>query len=178
MPETKPSLLCIGAGLLAIVISPALAQESRSDAICAGLTGAAHGLCQAAVVVGCDGTRDQAIGCTNIETRYTELTGDPTPPWTSMTCPCGTAADFANRAGTKDVVCHVESVAGDSVIKLDLNGIIVGSANVVFSAFPGAMYKQTCGFADTSYYTITDPEAETCVAEVRAAALMLQTKCP
>jgi hypothetical protein len=67
----------------AILLAPAAtAQAGDADIVCDGLTGAAFGLCTAAVNVGCGEDGTASTGCTKIEEKYEQITGER-PPWTS-----------------------------------------------------------------------------------------------
>ena len=71
---------------LAFLFPTASVHAAQSEA-CEALTGAAHGLCRAAVALGCDGSESQRPSCTPIQETYAEVTGT-SPPW--VKCPCGT----------------------------------------------------------------------------------------
>lgn len=49
------------------------------DPRCEGLTGAAYGMCSAAVSVGCDDPDSQNGGCTTLVEKYTQITGEKAP---------------------------------------------------------------------------------------------------
>jgi len=176
------ALVFICVATIGAASTPVLAKGPSRDAACAGLSGAAFGVCQAAIAVGCDGTANQPTSCINIQTKYTQLTGDPTPPWTMPPCPCGTSEDFVTFAGTKDVFCRVQVTdSGASILRLDPTGARQPADNYVFSFFPGSLAiedKQTCGFRWISQANVTDAEAKSCMAEISAAALALFTRCP
>jgi hypothetical protein len=163
---------------LALLLAAAPVVATAQVDECAGLAGQAQGLCRAAAALGCDGSGNQGPACTRIEEKYTEITGTP-PPW--VRCPCGTGAEFAASANTKDVACRYESNAGTWVLKLNRTDLVLGDPNVVFSFTPGSFAitrKQTCGFHNESLYSLSDTEAASCIAQIGLAANLLATKCP
>ncbi|HET7729871.1 MAG TPA: hypothetical protein VFK48_07560 [Usitatibacter sp.] len=152
---------------------PAFAQAD-----CSRLTGRAQGLCRAAGAIQCDGSSAQNPACTLIEEQYEAVTGEPAP-W--IACPCGTAREFVELAGTKDVACYYVASAGTSVLRLDRTSPRLGEANIVFSFVPGSFAiagKQTCGFQNVSAFPLTDAEASSCIGQINQAANLLLTKCP
>ena len=79
--------------ILAIFITPVNTNAAPGDnSLCKFFTGAAHGLCKAAIAVGCDGTANEPAGCAAIADNFTTITGE-TPFW-AHPCPCGSASDF------------------------------------------------------------------------------------
>lgn len=77
-------------GLLVFVSVPIMVATAGHDAMCEGLSGAAFGLCTAAVNVGCDNEETRKNGCAKIEEKFEQITGD-TPPWTVPYCSDNTA---------------------------------------------------------------------------------------
>ena len=58
----------------------AIAGGPQGDPRCEGLSGAAYGLCSAAVAIGCDDTTISDSGCNKIGENFIQVTGSP-PPW-------------------------------------------------------------------------------------------------
>jgi hypothetical protein len=137
---------------------------------CDGLTGAAFGLCAAATAVGCDGSDTQAPGCTQIAEQFTQITGE-TPPWTLPPCPCGTANDFVAYLDTGGGV----QACGDVTRQyLEIKSIFTS----VFSYYPGQFgSKQTCGFDNTSLYSLTNDEAQSCITELNSIITQYDLTC-
>lgn len=71
--------MVLSAGYAIVAASPA------NDPRCQGQTGAAYGMCTAAIAVGChlDATNP---GCDKITENFTKITGQVPPPWLSS-CP-------------------------------------------------------------------------------------------
>jgi hypothetical protein len=70
--------LCISTGT-------AVAGNPDADPRCEGLSGAAFGLCTAAVSVGCDDPEVTNPGCSSVADNFIKITGNP-PPWTEPLC--------------------------------------------------------------------------------------------
>ena len=135
--------------------------EAASDPRCEGLSGAAYGLCLAAIATGCDDLATANPGCAKIEESFTRITG-VTPTWTLTPCPCGTATEF---------IAHLEEQGGAASCKnvrgrvLSIDTMEYGSS--IFSYYPGqGEEKQTCGYNGTSAYSMTDDEAKSCIIEL------------
>lgn len=71
----------LGAGLLILASASISVATAEQDPRCEGLSGAAFGLCTAAISVGCDDEETRKPGCTKIEDKYEQITGG-VPPWT------------------------------------------------------------------------------------------------
>jgi len=79
-----------GCGLaLSVTLCGCLTAQAAEDPRCVGLSGAAYGLCSAAVAIPCDGAPKQPRGCARIAARFQEITGDP-PPWLARLCSSNT----------------------------------------------------------------------------------------
>ena len=79
-------------------LNQAVAGRPAEDPRCHGLSGAAFGMCAAAIAVGCDDPATTKPGCVTIEENFTQITGEE-PPWT-VACPCWNADDL-NTASTE-----------------------------------------------------------------------------
>ena len=75
----------IGAGILVFAGASISVATAGQDPRCVGLSGAAFGLCTAAVNVGCDDEENRKNGCDKIEEKFQRITGEA-PPWTIPTC--------------------------------------------------------------------------------------------
>jgi hypothetical protein len=71
------ALIVIGVG--------AGAAGPNGDPRCEGLSGAAYGMCSAAIALGCDDPETVGPGCEQVENNFTNITGE-TPPWTEVVC--------------------------------------------------------------------------------------------
>lgn len=141
---------------------------------CDELKGAAWGLCRGAIAGECDTTKSP--GCAQIAVVVEQITGQPSPTWN---CPCGTWSDFSfiinASSDTSALVCNV-TVSADGSKTLEIEN--TANPNLIFSFFPGSYPKQTCGWNNTSQFTLTDDEASACVNEVRLTADYLGIVCP
>jgi hypothetical protein len=149
------------------------AADPNSDPRCAGLSGAAYGMCISAIAIGCDDPAATNPGCTKIEENFTRITGE-TPTWTLPPCPCGTAERF---------IVHLQEQGGpisctDEVDQL-LSIATESYVSSVFSFYPyqGLGQKQTCGTNDTSENSVTNDEAKSCLIEVRSTIDKYGLKC-
>jgi len=153
--------------ILAIFITPINTNAAPGDnSLCNFFTGAAHGLCQAAIAVGCDGTANEPAGCAAIADNFTTITGE-TPFWTDP-CPCGSASDFITLLTPRegDFICGGK-LSGFEIIIRNLQS---GPFKLVWSALPGSPVDQVCGIDDMPLFNINGEEAASCALEIEAAA--------
>jgi hypothetical protein len=111
------------ASIAAILISLGGAAPSYNSAIaqppdfsvCAGLTGAALGLCRGAVATGCADGTGNPTACTRLADNFRSVTGDE-PPWITppVTCPCDYYADVPIATGWLSTTLAVFACAGDT----------------------------------------------------------------
>jgi hypothetical protein len=135
----------------------------NTDPRCDGLSGAAYGMCTAAIAVGCDDKTATNPGCDTIEEKFTQVTGE-TPPWTLPPCPCGTSERMITHLESEDGPIGCSDEAG-RILGIETKAYV----NAVFSIYPyqdGS--KQTCGYNNTSAYSMSDDEANSCLIEVRS----------
>lgn len=79
-------------------LNQAVAGSPAEDPRCHGLSGAAFGMCAAAIAVGCDDPATPKPGCEKIAENFTQITGKE-PPW-EVSCPCWSTEDL-NIASTE-----------------------------------------------------------------------------
>jgi hypothetical protein len=159
-------------GVFFLGIGDQALANPNADPRCQGLSGAAFGMCAAAIAVGCDG-ETVAAGCERIEDNFTQITGE-VPPWTPLPkCPCGDIATF------KDILVDATGLGctdeAGSYLAIDTDKQV----SAIFSFYPyqGVGNKQTCGFDNTSLYGLTDEEAQSCINELRTTIENLQITC-
>ena len=75
------AVLLLTGSLMAVVS----ADPPGADVVCDGLSGAAFGLCTAAVNVGCGEEGVDNPGCAKIQENFERITGEPAP-WTIPYC--------------------------------------------------------------------------------------------
>jgi hypothetical protein len=61
------------------------AANPNADPRCASLSGAAYGLCIAALAVGCDDPETEKRSCAKLAANFRRITGEE-PPWTEPVC--------------------------------------------------------------------------------------------
>lgn len=143
---------------------------SAQSVDCAGLSGAAFGLCIGAQASECDGSETDSKGCDKMELRFEEMTGT-TPPWTLPDCPCGSAADFITLieiSGATDIVCSVFDKEPNDFLAIDT----LTSPSLVFTALPPLNFTENffCGTHNNILFDVDDDEAQSCVNNIVAAA--------
>ena len=154
--------------------SKALAQSGN----CVGLSGAAYGLCLSANAVGCNGTDTQPPGCTQIETRYTEITGE-TAPWTLPPCPCGDPSRFVEvikDSGAAEIDCHtISGTEGQQLLTINTRGF---DDQIIFTYLaPFSTSKHTCGFYKASEADVTEDQATACAKTMVLTAEKFRAEC-
>ena len=93
--------LILAGGLLNV----AIADPPGADVVCDGLSGAAFGLCTAAVNVGCGDEGVDKSGCTKIQDKYEQITG-ATAPWTIPYCTDNTTCAETEFCKKEDGDCN------------------------------------------------------------------------
>jgi hypothetical protein len=151
---------------------------SAQSVDCAGISGAAFGLCLAAQASECDGSETDSKGCDKIELRFEEMTGT-TPPWTLADCPCGNTADFITHiqnSGARSITCSVSAGVNDL---LSIDDPVNMYDNVVFTHLPpiNTTSKHTCGFDNTSMMGVDSEQALSCANNIVAAAVHYNEHC-
>ena len=127
--------LAIRTGLLLLIVAPVLIATAGEDARCEGLSGAAFGLCTAAVNVGCDNEETRKTGCTKIEEKFEQITGEA-PPWTVPSC-------IDNTECSETEFC--KKASGDC----DGNGVCTSKPTACIAA---ALPVLTCGGTTAGNY--------------------------
>jgi len=175
----SPSLISLSFIFVsAVLLSSQVGTASpMDDPKCAGLTGAALGLCAAATAVGCDGSDTQAAGCTNIAEQFTQITGE-TPPWALPECPCGST----------DYMISYLAARVDSKSSCDDDGKIVAintssSIRDVWSNYGPRICDKIqcqafyCGFVNTTSSLVDDDQAKSCALNIKNAASHYNLSC-
>lgn len=143
---------------------------SAQSVDCAGLSGAAFGLCVGAQASECDGSETDSKGCDKMEVRFEEMTGTA-PPWTLPTCPCGSATEFITHielGGDTEITCSVIVSVPNDFLSIDTASV----DSLVFTFLPPLDFgsKHTCGIDGSSLLNVDDDEAQSCANNIVAAA--------
>jgi hypothetical protein len=104
----------ISLGGVAPTNNSAIAQPPDFS-VCAGLTGAALGLCRGAVAAGCADGGGNPTACMTLADNFRSTTGDE-PPWLAppITCPCDYYADVPITSGWLTTPLAVFACPGDT----------------------------------------------------------------
>jgi len=157
---------------LSAMVSPSLAGAPPNYKKCEELKGAAWGLCKGAMASECDTT--PSPNCDEIAKVAEQVTGQPAPTWN---CPCGDSEYFINYINAYETPVSCSTVIDVSGTKKSLHIDTPNHESIIFSFYPGSYPKQTCGFLNTSQYTITDDQASACISEVKTAAEYFDITC-
>jgi hypothetical protein len=95
-----------------LLIPLGIAIAADNDPRCEGLTGAAFGLCKAAIAVGCDDPEVTKPGCTKVEENFMQITGSE-PPWTQPVCTDNSECADYEFCRTPDGSCGGPGVCKD-----------------------------------------------------------------
>jgi eight-cysteine-cluster-containing protein len=100
------------AGLLILLGASTSVATAEQHAICEGLSGAAFGLCTAAMNAGCDDEETRKPGCTKIEKKFEEKYGS-FPPWVSPYMCKRPDREFDDCGGIAGFVCATGEFCAD-----------------------------------------------------------------
>ena len=97
-------IIKIFVSLAVLVIGSIASANPTTDPRCEGQTGAAFGLCSAAIAMGCDNAETALPGCARIAENFTRIT-DKAPPWNVGTCTTDSDCDDGAYCKFVDGAC-------------------------------------------------------------------------